>query len=528
VNTSDPRVADEIRSAREEVATTTSLTVVQETERKYEAADALELPNPLESLGLNGDVEEQVLTAVYYDTADLRLLRAGITLRRREGGPDPGWHMKLPAGRDSRDELRLPLGDGRRPPAKLVKLARAHTRGSALEPVAELTTHRRLWRLTEADGRELAELVDDHVVACTLGAQTRTDSWREIEVELAPQGDVEILDRIESWLLELGARRSTWNSKLGRLLVGRLPPHRVTTDRERPGSAGRVVLDYLRTQAEALRRYDPLVRQDAPDAVHQMRVAARRIRSTLQAFGRVLARDRTRSLTNELKWIGAELSGARDAEVLSQRFTSMLNQLPDDVKLGPVSADIDKAFARRRADARERLLAALGSDRYRAVQDAIDMLLADPPLTRRARRPAKQELPRSILRAYRRVSCTMDEAISLPSGDSRDVALHEARKAAKRLRYAIEAVEPAVGKPATRLRQQLAAVQDLLGEHHDTVIARPVLRELAINAHLDGGNGFTYGILYATETVRAREIEHALPRAWNRLRTPKNTAWLTS
>jgi inorganic triphosphatase YgiF len=64
---------------------TTRVTVVQETERKYEVPDTVELPDPTAALGLSGGVEEQVLTAIYFDTPGLRLLRAGITLRRRGG-----------------------------------------------------------------------------------------------------------------------------------------------------------------------------------------------------------------------------------------------------------------------------------------------------------------------------------------------------------------------------------------------------------------------------------------------------------
>jgi hypothetical protein len=91
---------------------------VRETERKYEASDARVLPDPAELLGLASGrgAEEQSLEAVYFDTVDLRLARAGITLRRREGGSDPGWHLKLPAGGDSRDEVRMPVGPSRQHP----------------------------------------------------------------------------------------------------------------------------------------------------------------------------------------------------------------------------------------------------------------------------------------------------------------------------------------------------------------------------------------------------------------------------
>jgi CHAD domain-containing protein len=159
------------------------------------------------------------------------------------------------------------------------------------------------------------------------------------------------------------------------------------------------------------------------------------------------------------------------------------------VKLGPVHAEIEQEFARRHAEARRRALAALDKGRYHALGDAIDSLLADPPVTELARRPAKRELPRSIRRVYLRVSALYEKAQDLPSGPPRDVALHDTRKATKRLRCAIEA------------------------------------RELAVQSHLAGG-GFTYSALHCLEAARATDIERVLPSAWNRLRKLKNIAWL--
>lgn len=120
----------------------------------------------------------------------------------------------------------------------------------------------------------------------------------------------------------------------------------------------------------------------------------------------------------------------------------------------------------------------------------------------------------------------MADADRQPPGEGRDVALHETRKAAKRLRYATEAVKPTLGKLAARLRKRLKSVQELLGEHQDSAVSRPVLRELAAQAHLDGGNGFTYGLMYATEAARAERAENNLPATWKRMRKRKNTAWL--
>ncbi len=379
------------------VAKGNGVTTMRETERKYEAIEEWELLDPARLLGFATGTgpHEQDLQAVYFDTADLRLIRAGITLRRREGGSDAGWHLKLPAGKDSREELRLPLSRSpRHPPAELVALTRVYTRGAVLDPVAELTTRRRRWILAGTDGQALAELVDDHVTARSMGEQTTTVSWREVEVELAEHTQLKLLDRIERRLLKAGAQRAGFSSKLGRLLADRMPSGIAAPKPDRARSAGEVVLAYLRAQAEQLRRYDPLVRQDAPDAVHQMRVAARRMRSALQAFGRVIDRDQTRELTEELKWVAGELAGARDAEVMAERFAAILAEIPDELKLGPVDAAFTRAFGRRQADARNVALTALDSDRYLALHDQIDALLADPPVTARATRKAKRELPK--------------------------------------------------------------------------------------------------------------------------------------
>jgi CHAD domain-containing protein len=458
-------------------------------------------------------------------------LRAGITMRRREGGHDAGWHVKLPAGPDSREEIQLPLGD-REVPAELLALTRLPARGAPLAPVAQLNTARRRWVLCDADGGELAEVVEDEVHAHTLGADTTALRWREVEVELGEHGQRELLDRIERKLIKAGARRSASSSKLARVLADRLERAQPTNERAqrgkraRPGSSGAVVLDYLRARAEHLRSHDLGVRRDVPDAVHQMRVGAREMRSALRGFGRVLDREATGPLAEELKWLGGELAPARDSEVIEQRLVELVAALPDELVLGPVAAQITREMARRGREGRERALAALDSDRYLRLHQIIDELLAHPPLTPRAARRAGKELPKSVAAAYRRTAKRMDAALVLEPGESRDVALHEARKAAKRLRYATELAAPSVGKKAKRLRPLLKNIHKLLGTHQDAVVARPVLRELAVAAHLDGGNGFTYGLLHGAETRRTQDAERELPTAWRTLGKGKNLRWL--
>jgi CHAD domain-containing protein len=138
-------------------------------------------------------------------------------------------------------------------------------------------------------------------------------------------------------------------------------------------------LAYLREQLEAIRRGEPRVREDLPDAVHQMRVATRRMRSALQAYGGIVDRSATRNLTDELRWLAGVLGDAPDLEVLHLRFTGAVQELPDELVLGPVQARLTRFFSGREADARTASIAAPDSDRYRALLGAIDNLLADRP-----------------------------------------------------------------------------------------------------------------------------------------------------
>jgi CHAD domain-containing protein len=502
-------------------------TTVRETERKYEITEGVELPGWAGLVGMAALVgpEEQKLEAVYYDTEDLRLARVGVTLRRRRGGHDAGWHLKLPVGGarggDSRDEVRVNDARAvrrRTPPVELVALVRAFTRGARLEPIAELDTARRRWRLTDDDGQMLVEVVDDRVSAHTLGASTSGMSWREVEVELGGHGDPDLLDRVERRLLDAGVRRSDARSKLARLLGDRLPAAEPAFRPSRKSRMGDVVLAYLREQAEAIVWGDPAVRQDASGAVHRMRVATRRMRSALQAYRRVVDRSSSRELGTELKWLAGVLGDARDQEVLHARFTHAVTALPEELVVGPVPARLTRFFAGREADARRALISALDSDRYLALLAAIDRLLADPPLTRRARDRARGELPALVGRAYRRVAEHVQAADRLPRGQERDAQWHEARKAAKRLRYTAEAATPVLGKPADRLVARVKQVQELLGDHQDAVVARPVLREIGMAAHLEGENGFTYGLLYQQQTDTGRRCEGDMARAWRDLR----------
>jgi CHAD domain-containing protein len=300
-------------------------------------------------------------------------------------------------------------------------------------------------------------------------------------------------------------------------------------DRARLGPsspAGEVVLAYLRDQVSTLKSLDPMVRRDEPDSVHQMRVATRRLRSTLRTFGRVIHRDAVAETTGGLQWLGHLLGGPRDGEVLAGRLLAGLRQLPAEQLLGPVQARVQGHFAPARAAARAELLAALDSPRYYRLLDELDRLLAEPPLAAQAGRPARDVLPAAVRRAYRQARRRMRRARRAHAGQPRDAALHQARKSARRARYAGEAAAPAAGAKARRFARQMKKIQTVLGDHQDTVIARQLERELAVSAHLAGENAFSYGLLYQRDAQRGRQLRTQARRAWRRASRARYRRWL--
>ncbi|MFE5855651.1 CHAD domain-containing protein [Streptomyces sp. NPDC056500] len=493
----------------------------REIERKYEATPETKLPKLSKVAGVSAVVDHGTaeLDAVYYDTAELRLAAASITLRRRTGGSDAGWHLKLPVAPGVRDEIGAPLSDEL--PRSLAALVWARVRGADLVPVVRLRSTRRIQVLTDADGNPLAELSRDAVRAERLDdGEGRTAAWDEIEVELADDADPAILDAVEQKLTKAGIRAADSPSKLARALdeTGLAAPRAaLDTGAERsaePQTAGDHILVYLREQVVALLAYDPGVRRDLPDAVHQMRVATRRLRSAFRSFRKVLDRTVTDPIGEELKWLAGELGVARDQEVLTERLRAGVAEIPRILLLGPVRGRLRIYTAAHGAGSRRKALTALDSKRYLALLATLEALLAEPPLLGAAAQSPEGALPKALAKDYGRLADRITHALELPAGDERDLALHEARKAAKRARYAGEAAKSALGKPAKRFAKRMKAVQTVLGDHQDSVVAREALRNLAIQAHAAGESAFAWGLLYGREEWAAAELERKLPEVW--------------
>ena len=501
--------------------------------------------------------EQETLVAEYYDTDDLRLLRAGITILRRRGGADEGWHLKLPddaegtagprAGGSHRREIRLGLRQGDRDraarrseggdpvPAEFARLVRAHVRGRSLGPVARIETRRRLTILRDAAGTSLAEIAEDEVAAQSLGASTTLSRWSELEIELTG-GHPRLLRAAAKRLRRRGLRPAGRSAKLERALAvdaraarSRRSGTPAGAGRQADGrpQAGQVIVAYIDEQAARLKALDTAVRREEPDAVHQMRVTTRRLRAGLQAFPLVLPEPATRRLRDELRWLGHVLGDARDLEVLDQHFQTALDRLPTELVIGPAKARVTAHFAPGQAAARDAVLAALDSERYFGILDELDRLLDDPPRTAAAAQPAERVLPQAVGHAYRRTKRRVRRAKRAPAGAARDVALHEARKAAKRARYAADAAEPALGRQARQFAKRMKAVQSVLGDHQDAVTARAVAREIGMRAHLAGENAFTFGLLNERAHRDALEYQRQARSVWKRAARRKARRWLS-
>jgi CHAD domain-containing protein len=207
-----------------------------------------------------------------------------------------------------------------------------------------------------------------------------------------------------------------------------------------------------------------------------MRVTTWRLRSTLRGFSRILDAEATRPINDELKWLAAQLADERDTEVLVRELCEDVRALPRDMIIGPVGADLDDAARQRAEEGARTIAAALDSPRYQALQDTLDKLIAEPPLTHRAERPARAELSRDLAKAVRRLDRQVARVLAAEPGVTtpgarRNAALHKARKADRRVRYMSQLLIPLYGTPAQRLHHQAEKLQQLLDEYRGSVMS---------------------------------------------------------
>jgi CHAD domain-containing protein len=279
-----------------------------------------------------------------------------------------------------------------------------------------------------------------------------------------------------------------------------------------------VLLAYMHAMVRTLKTHDPGVREDLPDAVHQLRVAGRSMRSALATYRKLTDPAIARSLREELKWLAAAAGEARATEVILQRLRDMIGSEPAELLIGPVEQRIEEHLGARHHDARAAGLAALDSDRYFRLLDSLDSFLTDPPLSDLARKPAGTCIADRVAADRARLKHAVEAVDDARDGAPADAALHEVRKSAKRLRYAAEAAAAIHGKRARRLARAAEQIQQVLGEHQDSLVTRELLRDLGARAPSEGANGFSYGRLHAIEEQRGSDSQAQFLLAWAQFR----------
>jgi CHAD domain-containing protein len=457
-----------------------------ERELKLEAGEDVEL----EQLG-GTPRGARTFTSVYYDTAERRLSRLGITLRRRTENGVATWQLKVP-----RSEGRLELEEDGGPadaPSRLRALLVASLRDQAIEPVATLRTRRRgrLVRGVEVTLDAVEVLEGQHVI----------DRFAQIEAELV-EGPPESLRVVGRELRKSGARPSRRRTKVERV---------VADGRADTSPAEKAPLARLRgmifEQFDELMRHDPSVRLGGdPEAVHDMRVAVRRLRSVLRSTKPMLDEGWVDELREELDWLAQALGAVRDLDVLSAHLEAEIAQLDaGDAALG---GRLLEGLRARYDAARGELLATLESDRYLALLAAVEGAAEAPRVGK-----ADVELSELAATEFRRLRRRVRGLPSEPSA----AALHKTRIRGKRARYAAELAGRSDGASTRAFVAAAKTFQDVLGEHQDAIVAETTLRELSRQAR-DREAALVAGRLIEREQRRRAEARAAFPHAWKRLK----------
>ena len=451
-----------------------------EQEVKLDVWPGFELP---ELVGVSDGVaavpaKTRTLVATYHDTADLRLARAGISLRHREGD-GTGWTLKLPAdvpaadGAVSRTETTFE-GGPEQVPEEVRRRLLAWTRNALLVPVARLESERRTVVLRGQEGSDLVEVVDDEVSA--FDGSHLALRFREVEVESGGGAPEDLVPAVVDRLAQAGARPGAHRSKVARVLGPRA---------SEPGDLDLPPLGEDPTVAEVLQaglarsvrlivHHDAVVREGIdPEGVHQARVGTRRLRSDLRAYGSLLSPEWVASLRDELSWLADALGAVRDADVLLERLDHRVLALSAGERRG--GRVLVKRLVADRDRARATLLEVLEDQRYLDLLDRLVDAVHHPAVIEAAGRPAREVLPDLAAEPWRRLR----KRVRALGPDPEEEQLHAVRIRAKRTRYAAEVAAMAAGRPARRFAKAVAGLQEVLGALQDAAVSEAWLRSAA-------------------------------------------------
>lgn len=504
------------------------MSTYREVERKVRVDDTFDISPVLDHLG---DYRARrgpafPMHADYYDTDELTLFRWRMTLRRREGGLDQGWHLKIPVAGGAagdRDEVRLELSE--HVPARLGDIVSPLIGEKPLKAQVIVETLRTPASIVDSTGRMLAEVVDDRV---TVRLPGMPDShFREIEVEAADADDpasLACMQHVVDQFLAAGGSLGT-SSKAASALGTRASGECDVPEPKLPSShvmAVDVIRYAIGHGVRALMLADVDVRRDAPDAAHQMRVAARRLRSFLHTYGDFFDPKWAARISDELAWVASELGAIRDTEVLLERLLDHAGSLEEE-DAARVSEFLTARVGQRLQSARSSALAALRSDRHQyLLEDLIDAAQNPSalPIAYADYSESMQRLATAAWDQFRHAVRELD--IDTPAAE-----WHHARILAKRARYAMDALAPLEGKAVKRFAHELAIATGLLGIHQDAFVAQEALRSLASAPTTPGSVGLLLGRLFAFESDEEILDRYRFMEAWPDIKkAARKVEWL--
>jgi inorganic triphosphatase YgiF len=497
-----------------------------EREIKLEAAPDLQLPD-LTGVAPGVTVEAEPaldLDATYVDTADLRLVRNGVSLRRRTGEGAPRWTLKLPTATDgaglARREIEVEDPSHDVPPA-LAALVTGWARSAALVPVVVIRSHRERLRLVGEGGRELAELADDDVTV--LEGDAVTARFREIEVELDEHGDDELLRVVTTALVAAGAGEPDPTSKVTRALGGRAKePSELVAPPVGPTSTVADVVRAALTDAVArLVASDHVIRlDDDTDGVRRARGAVRRLRAALSTFTPVLDPEWADGLRDATSGLADALGPVRRTDALAEQLHRAIGALPAPQREPAVRlvAGLDD----RRGAALGPLLGVLDDASYVALLDYLVAAALSPRPADGADHadPAATVLPDLVRPAWHHLHRSVHHLDHHP----RPRDLVELRPAVRRAHLAVAIAAPVIGEPAALLSSGLADLQDVLGSLHHALVAEAWLGEV-----MPGLEGDEHDAAEGLGGLQQVEVEKAMQRwrdSWAVCDSDDASGWL--
>ncbi len=469
------------------------------------------------------------LHSVYFDTRDLALARAGVALRVRRSGraweATAKWSGRVARTVHERPELTValpgaPAGPFALPDGPLRTELTAVVLGRRLAPILVTDILRQLRDLLPGEAAAadpLAEVALDTVALRAPDGHAALPLYFEVEVERRAGRRRDLTDFGRALQQRFGLVPSR-ASKFARGLA-ELHGHVFDVPRIDSIAAGDTVARAARTIAAAqlarVRMADPGTRLGRDtEAVHQHRVAIRRLRAALRTFAAGVPRRQQTTLRAELRWIGQELGAVRDIDV-------QLASLDWHARhLGPAAHHLQSFvhhLQERRAALRAALAATLDSRRYFRLLIALERFAASPPPRRASGEAARSVAAvghRALKRAMRKLVKRGNAVGELPSADK----LHALRIRAKRLRYLLEALRPIIGGPGRKLTRQLVRLQDVLGRFNDAIVAAAAIRAFRDGPHATDDAAVRQALtaLVDAELRRAGAAQSEFARAWRR------------